>query len=126
LDEIGRGTSTYDGLSIAWAIVEALSDRRSLVLFATHYHELTALDQKPGIFNLTMDVREIDGKIHFLRKVREGAADRSYGIHVAELAGIPESVLRRAKEKLFELESRPGKKAKSVRLKPAETEPGLF
>lgn len=126
LDEVGRGTSTYDGLSIAWAIVEALSDRRSLVLFATHYHELTALDQKPGIFNLTMDVREIEGKIHFLRKVREGAADRSYGIHVAELAGIPDSVLRRAKEKLFELESRPGKKAKSVRLKPAETEPGLF
>ncbi len=126
LDEVGRGTSTYDGLSIAWAIVEALGERGALVLFATHYHELTALDQRPGIFNLTMDVREMDGKIHFLRKVREGAADRSYGIHVAELAGIPETVLRRAKEKLSELESRAPRKTRSVKFRDQESEPTLF
>lgn len=117
LDEVGRGTSTYDGLSIAWAIVEALTgENRPLVLFATHYHELTALETRPGVFNLTMDVREIDGKIHFLRRVREGAADRSYGIHVAELAGIPDAVIRRAKEKLTELEGRVQRKPRTVRM----------
>lgn len=118
LDEVGRGTSTYDGLSIAWAIVEALSSGKNpFVLFATHYHELTSLDSRDGVFNLTMEVREIDGQIHFLRKVRDGAADRSYGIHVAELAGLPENVLRRAREKLTELEGSGGKKAKSVRFR---------
>ncbi|MCE9599095.1 MAG: DNA mismatch repair protein MutS [Spirochaetia bacterium] len=128
LDEVGRGTSTYDGLSIAWAIVEALSSGKGpLVLFATHYHELTGLDSREGVFNLTMEVREIDGQIHFLRKVRDGAADRSYGIHVAELAGIPDSVLRRAREKLSELEASGGKKARSLRFREKATqEPSLF
>lgn len=108
MDEVGRGTSTYDGLSIAWGIVEYLSGypgKRARTLFATHYHELTELESRTGVFNLTMDVREIDGKVVFLRKVRDGAADDSYGIHVAKLAGIPEEVLARAGEKLAELES---------------------
>lgn len=127
LDEVGRGTSTYDGLSIAWAIVEALTgEARPTVLFATHYHELTALEHRPGVFNLTMDVREIDGKIHFLRKVREGAADRSYGIHVAELAGIPQPVIRRAREKLSELESRTARKPKTVRMTKDPEDYSLF
>lgn len=127
LDEVGRGTSTYDGLSIAWAIAEALTaEERPTVLFATHYHELTALEHRPGVFNLTMDVREIEGRIHFLRKVREGAADRSYGIHVAELAGIPDSVIRRAKEKLSELESRSTRKPRTVRISRDTEDYSLF
>ncbi|MEQ9363344.1 MAG: DNA mismatch repair protein MutS, partial [Leptospirales bacterium] len=107
MDEVGRGTSTYDGISLAWAIVEYLSDSegpRPLTVFATHYHELTALSEREGIFNLTMDVQERDGQVIFLHCVREGAADRSYGIHVARLAGLPETVLTRAEEKLAELE----------------------
>ncbi|MCR9144163.1 MAG: DNA mismatch repair protein MutS [bacterium] len=107
MDEVGRGTSTYDGISLAWAIVEYLSDPegpRPLTVFATHYHELTALSEREGIFNLTMDVQERDGQVIFLHRVREGAADRSYGIHVARLAGLPETVLARAEQKLAELE----------------------
>jgi DNA mismatch repair protein MutS len=110
LDEVGRGTSTYDGLAIAWAVVEALSAPRGVgcrTLFATHYHELTELGRsQPGVKNLTMGVREYGGKVHFLRTVEEGAADRSYGIHVAELAGIPSDVVCRAREILQELEKR--------------------
>ena len=91
LDEVGRGTSTFDGLSIAWALVEHLHDtpeKGAFVLFATHYHELTEIALvRPGVANATMAVKEIDGKVVFLRKVVPGAADRSYGIHVAELAG---------------------------------------
>ena len=108
MDEVGRGTSTYDGMSLAWAIVEHLSDEDGplpLCLFATHYHELTALAQRDSVFNLTMDVQEIDGKVVFLHRVKEGAADRSYGIHVARLAGLPASVIERAEERLAELES---------------------
>lgn len=107
MDEVGRGTSTYDGISLAWAIVEYLTDPdgpQPLTVFATHYHELTALAEREGIFNLTMDVQERDGQVIFLHRVREGAADRSYGIHVARLAGLPESVLARAEQKLVELE----------------------
>lgn len=107
MDEVGRGTSTYDGISLAWAIVEYLSDPagpQPLTVFATHYHELTALEEREGIFNLTMDVQEQGGQVVFLHRVREGAADRSYGIHVARIAGLPESVLARAEEKLIELE----------------------
>lgn len=118
MDEVGRGTSTYDGMSIAWAIVEHLSgpsDLRPLALFATHYHELTVLEARKGVFNLTMDVQEIDGRVVFLRKVREGAADDSYGIHVARLAGLPPEVVERAQEKLKELESEMVEK-KEVRL----------
>ncbi|MEO8189946.1 MAG: DNA mismatch repair protein MutS, partial [Acidobacteriota bacterium] len=108
LDEVGRGTSTFDGLSIAWAIVEHLHDvpeRAGFVLFATHYHELTEIALvRPGIANATMAVREIDGKVVFLRKVIPGAADRSYGIQVAELAGLPREVITRAREVLSNLE----------------------
>ncbi len=101
LDEIGRGTSTYDGLSIAWAVVEELSRRGIRTLFATHYHELTALPGEiKGVRNLTVDVAEENGNIVFLHKIREGSASRSYGIHVAKLAGVPESVLISANEKL--------------------------
>jgi DNA mismatch repair protein MutS len=144
LDEVGRGTSTFDGLSIAWAIVEHLRDapaRRAFTLFATHYHEMTELartspagvgktsanvgamardvgetsrnvgeapsgagEAPSGVANFTMAVREWEGKVVFLRKVIPGGADRSYGIHVAELAGIPEPVIARAREILANLE----------------------
>ncbi len=108
LDEIGRGTSTYDGLSIAWAAVEYLCNEKSHIrtLFATHYHELTALeDERFGVKNLNVDVAEENGNVVFLHKIVEGSASRSYGIHVAKLAGIPKALLERANEKLFELES---------------------
>ena len=108
LDEVGRGTSTFDGLSLAWAIVEELRDnpaRRAFTLFATHYHEMTELAATaPGVANFTMAVREWEGRVVFLRKVIPGGADRSYGIHVAELAGIPPAVISRAKEILANLE----------------------
>ncbi len=108
LDEVGRGTSTFDGLSLAWAIVEQLRDdpaRRAFALFATHYHEMTELAATAaGVANFTMAVREWEGRVVFLRKVIPGGADRSYGIHVAELAGIPPSVIARAKEILANLE----------------------
>ena len=108
LDEVGRGTSTFDGLSIAWALVEHLHDtpeKGAFVLFATHYHELTEIALvRPGISNATMAVKEIDGRVVFLRKVVAGTADRSYGIHVAELAGLPLEVTRRAREILSNLE----------------------
>jgi DNA mismatch repair protein MutS len=109
LDEVGRGTSTFDGLSLAWAIVEHLRDdpeRRALTIFATHYHEMTELAKtSETVVNLTMAVREWEGSVVFLRKVVEGGADRSYGIHVAELAGLPPSVVARAREILANLEA---------------------
>lgn len=108
LDEIGRGTSTYDGLSIAWAVVEHLAGNNTHIrtLFATHYHELTVLEgQISGVKNLNVDVSEADGNIVFLHKIIEGSASRSYGIHVAKLAGIPSTILDRAREKLSELET---------------------
>jgi len=108
LDEIGRGTSTYDGLAIAWAVAEYLHNhpkRRPKVLFATHYHELTALAAYlPRVRNAHMAVAEVEGRIVFLYQVRPGGADRSYGIHVAELAGLPRPVIRRARELLGRLE----------------------
>ena len=108
LDEVGRGTSTFDGLSIAWALVEYLHDtpdRSGLVLFATHYHELTEIALvKPGVVNATMAVKEVGGRLVFLRKVVSGSADRSYGIHVAELAGLPSGLTARAREILGNLE----------------------
>ena len=107
LDEIGRGTSTFDGLSLAWAIVEHLHEhRRPRTLFATHYHELTELASLlPRVVNRTMAVKEWEGKIVFLRRVIAGSADKSYGLHVARLAGIPEGVVERAAEVLANLES---------------------
>ena len=108
LDEVGRGTSTYDGLSIAWALVEYILDRGNLgarTLFATHYHEMTQLEgQREGIKNYTVLVKEIGQDVLFLRKIILGKADRSYGIQVAKLAGIPASVLHRAKNILEQLE----------------------
>jgi DNA mismatch repair protein MutS len=107
LDEIGRGTSTFDGLSIAWAVAEHLHDRvGARTLFATHYHELTDLGrEKPRVKNCSIAVREADGKVIFLRKLIDGAASRSYGIEVARLAGLPPEVLARARELLGNLEA---------------------
>ena len=107
LDEIGRGTATYDGLSIAWAVLEHLHEtNRCRALFATHYHELTVLGAAlPGMANVTMKVREWQGEVIFLHEVVPGAADRSYGIQVAKLAGLPAPVIVRAQEVLSQLES---------------------
>uniref|UniRef100_UPI003F6B4D5A DNA mismatch repair protein MutS n=1 Tax=Roseicyclus sp. TaxID=1914329 RepID=UPI003F6B4D5A len=106
LDEIGRGTATYDGLSIAWATLEHLHEvNRCRALFATHYHEMTALGARlPGLSNATVAVREWKGDVVFLHEVREGAADRSYGVQVAKLAGLPASVIARAHAVLDALE----------------------
>ncbi|MGZ4844017.1 MAG: DNA mismatch repair protein MutS, partial [Candidatus Angelobacter sp.] len=106
LDEIGRGTSTYDGLAIAWAVVEYIhSTSRAKTLFATHYHELTELERLPGVKNFHVSVKENAGGIVFLRKVEPGAADRSYGIEVGKLAGLPREVVVRAREVLHEHEN---------------------
>jgi DNA mismatch repair protein MutS len=109
LDEVGRGTSTFDGLAIAWAVVEALHDRapgRAKVLFATHFHELTQLAERlAGVRNFHVAVREWNDEIIFLHKVRAGSTDRSYGIQVARLAGLPAAVIARAKALLAELEA---------------------
>jgi DNA mismatch repair protein MutS len=112
LDEIGRGTATFDGLSIAWATVEFLHEAvGARTLFATHYHELTALGRRlSNVANVTMDVREWHDEIVFLHKVKPGAADRSYGIQVAKLAGLPAPVLERAREVLALLEKSDSKK----------------
>ena len=106
LDEVGRGTSTYDGVSLAWAITEHLHDRIGCrALFATHYHELVDLAvDRPGIRNLTVSVAEQDDTVVFLHRIVDGAATRSYGIHVARLAGVPEPVIQRAREVLATLE----------------------
>ncbi|MBW6507690.1 MAG: DNA mismatch repair protein MutS [Rhodobacteraceae bacterium] len=107
LDEIGRGTATYDGLSIAWAVLEHLHDvNRCRALFATHYHELTALSAKlSGVENANVTAREWHGDLVFLHEVKKGAADRSYGVQVARLAGLPAAVIERAKVVLEALES---------------------
>ena len=113
LDEIGRGTSTYDGVSIAWAVIEYLHnhpDKRAKTLFATHYHELTELpDLLPGIRNYKVAVSESAGKVVFLYKIIAGGADKSYGIHVAQIAGMPPTVTLRAEEILQKLEKTSGK-----------------
>lgn len=107
LDEIGRGTSTFDGLSIAWSVAEFLHDKvKARTLFATHYHELTKLAQdRAGVANFNVAVREWNEQIIFLRKIIPGGADKSYGIHVARLAGIPKEILDRAKDILSHLEN---------------------
>mgnify|MGYP001568248286 FL=1 len=114
LDEVGRGTSTFDGLAIAWAVVEALHDRGrgAKVLFATHFHELTRLAGRlDGVRNFHVAVREWNDEIIFLHKVQPGGTDRSYGIQVARLAGLPPAVLARAKALLAELEEAGQKQA---------------
>jgi DNA mismatch repair protein MutS len=116
LDEIGRGTSTYDGLSIAWGMIEYLHNHpqlRAKTLFATHYHELTQLAELlPGVRNYNVAVSEADGKVVFLHKIIPGGADRSYGIHVAQLAGLPSPVIQRANEIMAELEKTSGRAVK--------------
>ncbi len=116
LDEIGRGTATFDGLSIAWAVVEYLHDKvKSRALFATHYHELVALSSKLSSVGLyTMKVKEWQGDIVFLHEIAVGSADRSYGIHVAKLAGLPNLVIKRAQSILDELENKDNKSAKII------------
>lgn len=108
LDEIGRGTSTYDGLSIAWAVAEYIADKEKCgakTLFATHYHELTELENKlDGVKNYSIAVKEKGEDIIFLRKIVEGGTDESYGVHVARLAGVPQNVTKRANEILKSLE----------------------
>lgn len=107
MDEVGRGTSTYDGLSIAWAIVEYLTDtRKPKTLFATHYYELTELENREGVFNLTVEVLEKDKEVIFLHKIKKGIADKSYGIHVAKLAGLPKKVIERSMDLLEYFESK--------------------
>ena len=100
LDEIGRGTSTFDGLSIAWSVAEFLHDKiKARTLFATHYHELTKLaEERSGVANFNVAVREWNEQIIFLRKIVPGGADKSYGIQVARLAGLPKEILDRAKD----------------------------
>src|SRR5690606_34578196 len=107
LDEIGRGTATYDGLSIAWAAVEYLHEKnRCRAIFATHFHEMTALAGKLSrLHNVTMRVKEWEGDVVFLHEVAKGAADRSYGVQVARLAGLPAAVVARARDVLAQLES---------------------
>ena len=116
LDEIGRGTSTYDGLSIAWGMIEYIHNHpqlRAKTLFATHYHELTQLAELlPGVRNYNVAVSEADGKVVFLHKIIPGGADRSYGIHVAQLAGLPAPVIQRANEIMAELEKTSGRAVK--------------
>ena len=106
LDEVGRGTSTFDGLSIAWAVLEFLTEKiRAKTLFATHYHELTELEGKiDGIKNYKVTVKETSSGVVFLRKIMRGGANKSFGIEVARLAGIPNDVTARAKEILKKLE----------------------
>ncbi|MBV6396477.1 MAG: DNA mismatch repair protein MutS [Anaerolineales bacterium] len=116
LDEIGRGTSTYDGVSIAWAVIEFVHNHpqlRAKTLFATHYHELTQLAELlPGVRNYNVAVSEADNKVVFLHKIVPGGADRSYGIHVAQLAGLPKPVIARAGEIMAELEKTSGRAVK--------------
>lgn len=130
LDEIGRGTSTYDGLSIAWAVIEYINDRARLgarTLFATHYHELTELEEKlVGVKNYCVSVRKRGDDIIFLRKINRGGADRSYGVEVAKLAGIPDQVIDRAKYILEELDKSDINKPGKVKEKPVDGQLDLF
>jgi len=128
LDEIGRGTSTYDGLSIAWGIIEYIHNHpqlRAKTLFATHYHELTQLAELlPGVRNYNVAVSEADGTVVFLHKIIAGGADKSYGIHVAQLAGLPSPVIGRANEIMTELEK---SAARGVKINPqAAQQAALF
>ena len=119
-DELGRGTSTYDGISIAWSIVEHIHENgvcRPKTLFATHYHELNEMERSFGrVVNYNVSVREINGKVVFLRKLERGGSEHSFGIHVARLAGMPPSIVKRAEQVLDKLENNSGeiKKGKAA------------
>jgi DNA mismatch repair protein MutS len=127
LDELGRGTSTYDGLSIARSVIEYIHNHPKLgarTMFATHYHELTELAEVlPRVRNYNVAVTEEDGHIVFLRRIVPGGADRSYGIHVAELAGMPPTVVRRADEVLLTLEGRGDKERRREAMRQAPAQP---
>ncbi|MBU1248576.1 MAG: DNA mismatch repair protein MutS, partial [Proteobacteria bacterium] len=129
LDEIGRGTSTFDGLALAWAVVEELSRRARggiRTLFATHYHELTSLEGRiEGLRNLNIAVKEYKGDIVFLRKLVPGPADKSYGIEVAKLAGVPKPVVDRAKEILATLEEKKQHTPRQIMAFQQPTLPGM-
>lgn len=120
-DELGRGTSTYDGISIAWAIVEYInrSPLRPKTLFATHYHELNEMEATyPGVVNYNVSVKEIDGKVVFLRKLQRGGSEHSFGIHVAKLAGMPRDIVKRAASVLRQRDGQPplrGRKSRDGR-----------
>lgn len=124
LDEIGRGTSTYDGVSIAWAVIEYIHNHpllRAKTMFATHYHELTQLaNLLPGVKNYNVAVTEADGQVVFLHKIIVGGADKSYGIHVAQLAGLPKPVIQRANEIIDELEKTSGRAVKAEGIEPQQ------
>lgn len=127
-DELGRGTSTYDGISIAWAIVEYIHQHGSMhpkTLFATHYHELNEMAESfPRVKNFNVQVKDIDGKVVFLRKLAPGGSDRSFGIHVARLAGMPRAVVERADEILLKLEKRDQPEITDAKPKAQSQEPG--
>jgi DNA mismatch repair protein MutS len=125
LDEVGRGTSTYDGLSIAWAVIEHLTQKiGAKTLFATHYHELTELESKlQGVKNYKISVKEINGGIVFLRKIMRGGANRSFGIEVASLAGVPAVVTDRAKVILKSIEKESRQVGAKVETEETETKP---
>ena len=115
LDEIGRGTSTYDGFSLAWAVAEYLQKYKVRTLFATHFHELTALSEKfLGVKNYNVAVKELNGEIVFLHKIMPGGADKSYGVYVAKIAGIPNKIIKRAEELLSQLEIQSNLKEKII------------
>ncbi|NLE64492.1 MAG: DNA mismatch repair protein MutS [Elusimicrobia bacterium] len=127
LDEVGRGTSTYDGLSLAWAIAEFLQEKKTRTFFATHFHELTLLaDRLKGVKNYNVLVREWEGKVVFMHKIVPGGTDDSYGIHVAQLAGIPAKVLRRAQAFLSDLEAGGSLKDRLKGAIPSQEESDLF
>jgi len=130
LDEVGRGTATFDGLSLAWAIIEFLHDhpsRGGITLFATHYHEVTDLARtRPRVANFNVAVKEWNDQIVFLRKVVAGAADKSYGIQVAKLAGIPQSIIDRAREILSTLERKERAMVEETRGKTPTRQLALF
>ena len=116
-DELGRGTSTYDGISIAWAIVEHLHEHpkaRARTLFATHYHELNDMERSfRRIKNYNVSVKEVDGKVIFLRRLERGGSEHSFGIHVADIAGMPKSIVKRANVILGQLEGKSSKTQKT-------------
>jgi DNA mismatch repair protein MutS len=132
LDEIGRGTSTADGLSIAWAVVEYLADTTFIgarSMFATHFHELTELSQtQKGVFNAHVDVAKRGGEIVFLHQIKSGGTDQSYGIEVSRLAGVPAPVVDRAREIMVLLEKANKKERRQIRkdAQPMEGQLGLF
>ena len=126
LDEIGRGTSTFDGLGIAWAVVEYIADTKKCgakTMFATHYHELTQLEDKiPNVKNYCIAVKKRGDSISFLRKIIRGGADESYGVDVAALAGVKKSVVNRAREIVASLESEDPKEVREAKIKTGITE----